>query len=121
MTPVEQKQKEENDLMWADYSREMNRYYTNCQRVNNRILKVIRNQLGVEFENAIIECAKETEACGEFRLVKELSGDLQKEDYGSFKYIWVDQRAYGDAGDSWQGEVFVQLKNGLFLEIGYSM
>lgn len=107
--------------IFADYAAEMNQYNDNSNRINNRILKAIKNQLGEKFKEAILLCAEESDACGPFALVKKPKGEYLDEEYEAFKGLWVDQRSYGDTGDSWQGEVYIKLKENLYLEIGYSM
>lgn len=111
----------ENKKMWDDYMKSMNEYADECDRINNRILNVIKGQLGVKFEKALLALAEESEVDGVFELVRKTSGSYQKENYGSFRGYWVEQRSVGDSGDSWDGYIYVKLKPKLFIKMHYSM
>ncbi len=110
------------EFSWSEYEAFMRKYHDNCERINNRIFKAIKNQLGQKFHDTLNELAIETEVSGAFALVKSPKGEYQPdEEWDMINGIWVDQRCVGEFGDSWEGQVYVKLKEGLFLEMAYAM
>lgn len=124
-TQLEKEAKEFNDKMWAEYAESMNKYHTECKRVNDRIIKAVANQLGQSFVNDIWSCVEESEGLpeysGKFFFLRKPRGQWQEEEYDNFNGIWVDQWSVGDSGDSWNGVVCIKLKKGLWLAFDYSM
>lgn len=117
---TKEEQDELNKIM-SSYDNFMKEYHNNCNKKNNRILKAIKNLNGEKFYKNLLKCMKETEVGDAFKIVRKPRGEVQEESYGQIKKIWVDQRAVGDSGDSWEGTVSVKIKEGRWLEMPFSM
>ncbi len=118
MTP-----EEEIDKMWAELAVEMDKYANECARVNDRILKAIKNQLGQEFYDLlimIIDCSEVSQDY-KYSIVQEPRGRFQHEsEYGFIVGCWVDQWSTGTEGDSYSGYITVKLKDYKYLEMSFS-
>lgn len=121
LSPLEKEAEDFNRKLWAEYSDSMKSFHEEESRWNKRILDVIKSQLGQTALDYIIEIFKESEASGKMEIVHETTGEYQKEETNSFGGIWVDQWSVGDSGDSWNGFVYVKLKEGMYLKTFYSM
>ncbi len=117
--------KEIEKQMLDDYCKSMEDYQDECDRINERILKAIRSVNGDKFAEAVLAFVKSqfeegVDIEGGWKLTKRKHGDYQKEDWVSFKGIWVDQWSVGDSGDSWNGHIFIKLRKDKYLELSYS-
>lgn len=101
---------------WMEFEREQD-------RKNLRLLKAIKSVKGKAFYKHLLEVIEESEGLkGLAQIVKEPVGKFQKESYGrEIKGIWVQQWAVGDTGDSWEGNVCVQVKPNKYFKFSYSM
>ena len=89
---------------------------------NNKILDRIREKLGKEYVEDILECLKESEANGELEVVPNPKIKKQHEDWGSFDHILVDQYVNGGyLGDDFAGWVYIPINDGLYLKSHYNM
>lgn len=89
---------------------------------NNKILNQLRLDLGTEYVEDIIECLKESEAHGKLEIIDDPGIKPQKEDWGSFDHILVDQYLNGGMeGDSFAGYVYIPLMGKKYLKSHYSM
>lgn len=93
-------------------------YDKECIRINNRILKAIRNFKGEKFYQMVIHEIEESEGVvGHLRFSKNYNGTKQPQ-----PHVWVNQTTNGGyTGDSFAGTVSIKLKKGKFLELDYSM
>lgn len=93
-------------------------------RRNTRLLKAIKKIKGKTFYRHLIALIKDANPTewGEFEVVSNPGGKMQKEtEFGrSIKYIWVDQWSVGMEGDSFEGYIWVQLKENKYLKFRYS-
>lgn len=120
MTTEEQHQEFFNEIM-NDYQESMDRYYKEVNRVNNRISKSIKYQFGESFAQEIMLVAEECEVNGKWEIVERTTGKYQEEDgYYHFKGYWVDQWSVDDSGDSFNGYIYIQLKENKWLKMFYS-
>lgn len=101
---------------------EWDRALKDVRKHNNRILRAVKRTLGMKLRTAIYKTAKEMEACpyAKWELVKKPRGDRQSHNIKPIDHVWVCQRAVGYEGDSWEGEIYIQLKERLWLEIHYT-
>ncbi len=105
------------DEVWADVAKGLDEYHNECNRVNVRILKAIKSQLGPKFHKSLIVVLEECEAKDKLCFSKKPKGDYQKENYTPIKGYYVDQRSVGDSGDSFEGTISILLKTGMYLEV----
>jgi hypothetical protein len=119
MKEIDQK---EFDLVMKDYEEAMNQIVDEESRVNNRILKAIKNVKSEKFIEGLMECIEESEVRGKWAIVRKPCGDYQRENYGVIKGIWVDQYVNGGyTGDNYEGNIYIKLKESRWLMMGYSM
>jgi len=129
---AKQKSSEKVFTIWIDMNKEMEnamadyykwekKRYENVQRINNRIIKAIESVKGKEFAKDFLECAGEMEVgAQDWSFVKKPVGIFQEEDYGLIQGIWVDQwRNGGYEGDDFAGDIYIKLKENIFLKMGY--
>lgn len=100
----------------ADYDEEVWRH-------NQRLLRAIKGVKGKTFHKYLLEIIK---SCDRLRDKMEIdsqpNGTWNDEKYGrTIKGIWVDQWSVGMEGDSFEGYLWVQLKENKYLKISYSM
>jgi hypothetical protein len=117
--------KEEKKKMDDEYHHAMDQYHNEVNRVNDRIFHAIKSVKGRKFFNDInkfmVAQGKDgIDTGGAYALVRKPKGKYQDEDWRSFKGIWCDQWSTGMEGDSWSGNMYIQLKKNMWLEIGYS-
>lgn len=91
-------------------------------KLNSTLLETLREKLGTEYVEDILECLKECEANGELDIVPDPGIDRQEEDWGSFDHIIVDQYVNGGyVGDEYAGWVYIPVQDGLYLKSHYNM
>jgi len=107
--------------IYAEAFADMDRARKEVHKHNNRILRAVKRALGMKLRTAIYKTAKEMEACpyAKWELVKKPRGDRQSHNIKPIDHVWVSQRAVGYEGDSWEGEIYIQLKERLWLEMHY--
>jgi len=105
-----------------DYYLELDKIVNEASRHNKRLLKAVKRVLGARFSKAVTLTADDCEACPSYKwkLVKKPRGDRQSHDIKPIKWIWVDQWAVGCDGDSWEGHIYIPLKENLYLEFYYT-
>ena len=114
-----EEQEEFNSVM-ADYVKVMREYYEDIERKNTPILNAIKEEKGQEYYDDLCEYMEESEVCGEFKIVAKPRGTKQYEG-GLIEFSWVVQHSVGDSGDSFEGTVTVQISEGKYLEMPFSM
>lgn len=105
----------------------MDEYLKGLEQVdkhNRRILKAIKAVKGKTFYRHLVALIKDAGSVSwnEWEIVKEPNGKKQKEtEFGrSIKQIWVDQWSVGTGGDSFEGYIWVQLKENKYLKFRFS-
>lgn len=105
----------------------MDEYFKGLEQVdkyNNRILKAIKSVKGKTFYKHLLALIKDAGSVSwdEWEIVKEPNGHKQKEtEFGrQIKHIWVDQWSVGMEGDSFEGYIWVQLKENKYLKFRYA-
>lgn len=96
---------------------------------NKAILKEIKATKSASFYRGLKKYVNElTEGSDhtsdmEYKIVAEKIGDYQKEDGlgKEIKGIWCDQRSVGCEGDSYVGDVYIQMEEGKYFTVNYSM
>lgn len=90
---------------------------------NKLLLRGIRNQKGYTFYKHILDIIEESEGIkGLAEIVNTPTGKFQEEKRGRFiKGIWVEQWSVGMEGDSYNGNVCVELDKNKYLKFSYSM
>lgn len=108
--------------MWEEAGKQRDIYYEEVERINNRILKAIIAIKGQKFVNSLYAIINE-DRCNEFAfaLVKKPDGKCQKASYGLIKEIWINQWSVGTEGDSFNGYIYVNLKENLWLEMYFAI
>ena len=93
-------------------------------RRNSRLLKAIKAVKGKAFYRHLIALIKDANPTewDQWEIVNEPGGVKQKEtEFGrGIKYIWVDQWSVGMEGDSFEGYIWVQIKENKYLKFRYS-
>lgn len=92
-------------------------------RHNHRLLRTIKKAKGRTFQKYLLQIIKDSgRVTDKMGIVKEPGGDWQNEPMGrTIKGYWVDQWSVGTEGDSWNGHVWVQLRENKYLKFSYSM
>lgn len=94
-----------------------------AHRRNINILKVIRKVKGVSFCRHLRAFLKECEAkfSVRFTITREAGGDWVAEKWGKeIQGYWVDQRCTNMEGDSFEGYIWVKLREDRFLRFFYT-
>lgn len=101
----------------------MQEYFDGLKEIdkyNSRILKAIKSIKSRRFYGHLISLIKDagTVEWDQWEIVKEPGGEKQKEtEYGrSIKQTWVDQWSTGPDGDSFDGYIWVQIKENKYLK-----
>ena len=111
-----------NNLDLKQYEEELKNRDAEWARKNARILNAIEKQLGKEYRQAVFDCIMESEGYGLFELVKKPTWKKQTEDWGAFDHIYVDQWMNGGmTGDDFAGDIYIPLKENLYLKVRYEM
>lgn len=84
-------------------------------------LEQIKQEVSKEMWELIDESISESEGGSNFRIEDKPQGDFQDCNEPEWFKEWVDQWAVGESGDSWAGQVYVELKKGRYLVWDYSM
>lgn len=105
----------------------MQQYFDGLDEIHRRdvrLLKAIKKVKGKTFYRHLIALIKDANPTewAQLEIVSEPGGEKQKEtDFGrSIKYIWVDQWSVGMEGDSFEGYIWVQIKENKYLKFRYS-
>jgi hypothetical protein len=112
--------RDETEVMadaFREYYKDMAAYHDECEKANRRVLKAIQSVKGSDFYEDLTDVFDWVHPSGKFELVDEPSGDIQNENYGKIRRVWVDQWSVGDSGDSFSGHVYVKLKLGMWLKM----
>jgi len=117
---MEDNQKEFDKVM-DDYTKSVNEYNDECNRVNYRILKAIKSIKSDRFYEDLLSFMEDSQVCDKFKIVRKPVGNYQYENHGKIKRAWIDQRSVGETGDCWVGTVTVKIKLGRWLEMPFSM
>lgn len=126
--------KSKEDLLWDEQMYEIWKeamddecaFHAALKRQRDRIFKVLSKVKGKKFVKDLQNAMEEWECNGETKLVRKVYGSWQVENYGSFKRYCVDQYSSGDSGDSFYGNIFVEVrkatlvKPALYIQMGYS-
>lgn len=103
-----------------EYFKEMEIFHAKQDASNERLMKVLERVMGKKWVKGLRELIEDCECCGIYRITRYKRGKPQKESFGPIKQMWVSQRAVGTEGDSWEGEIWVELTNGRCLELHFS-
>jgi hypothetical protein len=90
---------------------------------NERLLKFISKIRGASFEKNLRMFLDDVGGvCGRFEIVRKPMGQFVREKWGPIGGHWVDQRAAGISGDSFAGEIYIQvtIKKPRFIQFNYS-
>jgi len=95
------------------------------RKYNARILRAIKTVKGKAFVKHLSALMESCEAVdwANWEILKEPIGSEQSiDEYGrEIRKEWVDQRATGTEGDSWEGTICVQIKPNKYLKFHFSM
>jgi hypothetical protein len=103
-----------------DYFKEMDIIRAKETASTVRLMKVLERAMGKKWVKGLRMLIEDCECVGVPRITRRKRGSLQKENYGPIKQMWVSQRSYGMEGDSWVGEIWVELTKGRYLELPFS-
>ncbi len=119
-----------SDEDYAELAIEESKMYENMaileaeiEASNKKVLLDIVAMKGQKYANSMMGFIKEAQDYQSYDpwvLVSKPYGNKQKEDYGMVEYVWVDQWSVGDGGDSFNGYLYFELKEDLFLKVFYS-
>ena len=115
-------QKEISDKYYEEMYAEIDAYYKECDRINQRLLTIIKRYKGEEFYDDLMDLLEECNySNAPFQIVRECHvKEIEVYDY-CFSY-YVDQYENGGMeGDSFAGFVYIPLKENRFLKFHYSM
>ena len=101
---------------FANYEKEI------CSK-NKRLLNAIKSVKGKTFHKHLLGIIKESEGLnGLAEIVPIPQGGYQRENWGrDIKGYWIEQWSVGMEGDSYEGNVYVQIKPNKYLKLPYSM
>lgn len=100
-----------NEIIEQCY-KDMAAYDWETMRQNDRVFKAISNQLGLGFLSDLKILIEDCGCNERFKLVDEPTGKFQSEsDFGCIVGIWITQYSVGTEGDSYEGTIWVKLKN----------
>lgn len=85
-------------------------YDQEVSRINNRIIKVLDSVKGKKFSNSLKLALNEWECSGALKIVRKVYGNWQSENFGSIKKACIDQSSFGDSGDSFYGNCYVEIR-----------
>lgn len=85
-------------------------YDKEVSRINNRIIKAITSVKGKAFAKSLNLALSEWECSGALRIVRKVQGQWQSENFGAIKKACIDQSSWGDSGDSFYGDCYVELR-----------
>ncbi len=90
---------------------------------NQRLLRAIKKVKGNTFYKYLLEIIEQSEGMkGKAIIVDTPTGKYQDEKYGrQIKGYWVQQWSVGMEGDSFEGNVYVEIKPNKYLKFGYSV
>lgn len=115
----------DNEIKMEQGMKEYHDFISETKRYNERILKAVKSVKGKAFYKNILIFIEDRQPCdySRFEIVKEPTGEEQSlSEYGrSIKKEWVEQWSVGDSGDSWNGNICVELKPNKYLKFAYSM
>lgn len=103
---------------------EMRKKEEKTSKKRTTTLNHIQDIMGVDYRNAVEDCLNECESCNEFKLVDKscIKGNYQKEDWGYFDHIFVNQTTDGGyTGDEFAGYIYIPITKKLYLKSYYSM
>lgn len=113
-------EEEFDNYIWGEIMEEESKFFKENLRINNRILKAIGNHLGEEYLEDLKYCIKDCNISeGVYEFSKKPIGNLQKEDYGKIKYMWVDQHGPVVDADDFYGTISIELKPYKYLILSY--
>ena len=101
---------------------EIDAHNKRIKKSNDRLLKVLKAKMGVPWVKGLKALMKECEVYGWLRISRRKPNqrDWQKENFGPIKEMWVSQRSVGDSGDSFEGEIWVQIDKRRYLELHFA-
>lgn len=112
--------------IWDEALKQEDAFRAELKRKRDRIFKAIRGIKGDAFVSDLEGAMTDWVASGDVNLVRRVSGQWQKDNYGSFKDYCVDQYSSGDSGDCFYGWVYVEVrkesptKPALYIQIHYA-
>lgn len=123
-------QEEYNKIMDAHFA-EINAWYNDVDRKNQRLLKALKSVKGEKFHDEFLELLNESEHGGmltdpTIKIVRIDKIELKeyecvKGEYKSFKF-YVNQYVNGGyTGDNYAGNIYVPIKKDKYLEFHYEM
>lgn len=115
----------DNEISMEQGMKEYYDYLTSVRIYNDRILRAIKSVKGKTFHKHLSNYIKECEPADycQWEIVRTPVGKEQSvSEFGrEIKKEWVTQYAVGDSGDSWQGTICVQIREGKYLKFNFSM
>lgn len=103
-----------------EFDREMQQIREDRIRVNNRIFKAVESVRGRRFLNSLKRCLDSVEYDGFLDLVKTPKGQYQQEKTDRISGYWVEQWRSGMEADDFAGNVYIKLKDKLYIRAPYS-
>ena len=101
-----------------EYSKQQEIEYLENQRVNNRLLTVLKSYMGTKWYKQFMEEIEESGMVGKFEIVNYTRGERQS--LSAFrKNMWVDQST-GYECDDYYGWVYIELKDNKYLRFYYN-
>lgn len=104
------------DEIAAEVYAELAKYELEIIEHNTTIIKSFGRRAIANFKS-LLEYADVT---GKIEFVTQPAGENQKEKYGVFCEVWVQQWSEGMEGDSFSGYIFARLKDNRWIKIPYS-
>lgn len=110
-------------LLWKEAYDAIDEARAEIKAHNDRLLKVLKKMKGADWIKGLDDLCNDCEVSDKMFISrrKPRKEYWQKENFGPIKEMWVRQRAVGDSGDSWEGEIWVQIDSRRYLELHYVM
>lgn len=102
--------------VWAEAMKEQEAYDNEVSRINNRIIKILTAIKGKAFAKSLKLALSEWECSGALKIVRKVHGQWQNENFGSIKKACIDQSSFGDSGDSFYGNCYVEIRKATLIK-----
>lgn len=120
--------KEQSDAMYEEVYKPIVDMENDIANNNKELMKLIRSEVSGSLYYGICRYIKDLkESCChvgqmEYKIVDKPAGKQQEESWSKeLRTVWVDQHASGMDGDSFYGDIYIQLDENRFLTVNYSM
>lgn len=120
--------KEQSDAMYDEVYKPIVEWGEQIQKNNEALMKEIKKEVSGSLYYGICRYLKDLKENSyyvdqmEYKIVDKPQGKYQKEKWSKdLQGLWVEQWSEGMEGDSWAGNVYIQIGKDRYLTVNYSM